>query len=133
MEEKPPWVTCYLTDMLLSYVRDELRREKQIYYGALFRGIEGFETPSDPKLFLSDVSNWVPLSVLRELELQCEKISGQKDIAYDAAKDYFSPGQKATTLSVRDYRSSFERCPLGSHICQSLGFLADQLLKAAVV
>ena len=51
MEEKPPWVTCYLTDMLLSYVRDELRREKQIDYGALFRGIEGFETPSDPKFF----------------------------------------------------------------------------------
>jgi len=94
MEEKPPWVTCYLTDMLLSYVRDELHSEKQIDYGGLFRGAEGFEAPSDPRLFLRDATNWVPLSVLRELELQCEKISGKKDIAYDAAKDYFTPGRR---------------------------------------
>jgi hypothetical protein len=81
MEEKQPWVTCYLTEERLDYL-------------ALFRGFENFETPSDPKLYLSDVGNWVPLSVLRELELQCEQISGKKDVAYHAAKTYFAPGRK---------------------------------------
>jgi transcriptional regulator with PAS, ATPase and Fis domain len=94
MEEKQPWITCYLTDMLLSYVRETLHREPQIDYPALFQGIEGFETPTNPASFLADVSNWIPISVLRQLELQCERISGRKDIAYHAAKDYFTPGRR---------------------------------------
>jgi hypothetical protein len=94
MEEKQPWITCYLTDMLLSYVRETLHSEAQIDYPALFQGIEGFEPPTNPASFLADVSNWIPISVLRQLELQCEKISGQKDIAYRAAKDYFTPGRR---------------------------------------
>ncbi|MEK7280622.1 MAG: sigma 54-interacting transcriptional regulator, partial [Nitrospirota bacterium] len=31
---------------------------------------------------------------LRELLLQCERISGRKDIAYHAAREYFDPGKK---------------------------------------
>jgi transcriptional regulator with PAS, ATPase and Fis domain len=94
MEEKSPWITCYLTDMLLSYVRDHLGREAQIDYAALFRGIEGFDTPANPKSFLTDAANWIPLSVLRELQLQCEMISGRKDIGYLAGKDYFTAGKR---------------------------------------
>jgi transcriptional regulator with PAS, ATPase and Fis domain len=94
MEEKQPWITCYITDMLLSYVRETLHSADKIDYGALFRGVEGFETPADPKSFLADVKNWIPLSVLRELEFQCENISGEKDITYHAAKAYFTPGRK---------------------------------------
>jgi transcriptional regulator with PAS, ATPase and Fis domain len=94
MEEKQPWITCYLTDMLLSYVRETLHGEAQIDYPALFQGIEGFDTPTNPASFLADVSNWIPISVLRQLELQCEKISGRKDVAYHAAKDYFTPGRR---------------------------------------
>jgi two-component system, NtrC family, response regulator HydG len=94
MEQKQPWITCYLTDMLLSYVRDQLRQDERIDYPALFRGIEGFDTPANPKSFLADVGNWIPLSVLRELEIQCEMISGRKDIAYHAAKDYFMPERR---------------------------------------
>jgi transcriptional regulator with PAS, ATPase and Fis domain len=94
MEEKQPWITCYVTDMLLSYVRENLHSEHKIDYAGLFRGVEGMETPSDPRSFLADVKNWIPLSVLRELELQCEQISGKKDISYHAAKAYFTPGRK---------------------------------------
>jgi two-component system, NtrC family, response regulator HydG len=94
MEQKQPWITCYLTDMLLSYVRAQLRQDERIDYPALFRGIEGFDTPANPKSFLADVGNWIPLSVLRELEIQCEMISGRKDIAYHAAKDYFMPERR---------------------------------------
>ena len=94
MEDKQPWITCYVTDMLISYLRESLHSEDQIDYAALFRGVEGFEVPADPRSFLADVKNWIPLSVLRELELQCEKISGRKDTTYHAAKAYFSPGRK---------------------------------------
>jgi transcriptional regulator with PAS, ATPase and Fis domain len=94
MEDQQPWITCYVTDMLVSYLRESLHSEDQIDYAALFRGVEGFETPADPRSFLADVKNWIPLSVLRELELQCEKISGKKDITYHAAKAYFRPGRK---------------------------------------
>jgi DNA-binding NtrC family response regulator len=94
MDEKQPWITCYVTDILLSYVREALNSEDQIDYAGLFRGVEGFETPGDPKSYLADVKNWVPLSILRELEAQCERISGRKDIAYLAAKAYFAPGRK---------------------------------------
>jgi hypothetical protein len=94
MEEKQPWITCYVTDMLLSYVRENLQREDKIDYAALFQGVEGLEPPADPKSFLADVKNWIPLSVLRALETQCEKLSGNKDITYEAAKAYFTPGRK---------------------------------------
>ena len=94
MEDRQPWITCYLTDMLLSYVRETLHGKTQIDYAALFHGIEGFETPANPESFLADVTNWIPISVLRQLELQCEKISGRKDIAYHAAKEYFTPGRR---------------------------------------
>ena len=94
MDENQPWISCYITDILLSYVRETLNSEDQLDYGALFRGIEGFETPANPKSYLADVKNWIPLSILRELEGQCERISGRKDIAYLAAKAYFTPGRK---------------------------------------
>jgi transcriptional regulator with PAS, ATPase and Fis domain len=50
---------------------------------------------------LTDVNNWVPLAVLRELEFQCENVTAKKDVAYHAAKAYFRPGK-------RDLPSLFE-------------------------
>ncbi len=94
MEEKQLWITCYLTDILLTYIQENFKGPHGLDYPALFKGIDGFETPSDPEAFLRDVNNWVPLTVLRELELQCEKISGKKEIAYHAAKAYFIPGKR---------------------------------------
>jgi transcriptional regulator with PAS, ATPase and Fis domain len=92
--DKQPWVTCYLSDILLAYVQELPQTKGAIDYLALFRGIEEFETPLHPESFLVDVNNWVPLSVLRELEIQCERISGRKDVAYHAARAYFTPGKK---------------------------------------
>jgi len=89
-----PWVTCYLTDMLLAYMR-ETTRSIPIDCAALFRVVEGFEAPPNPEVFLTDVSNWVPLAVLRELELQGERVSGRKDFAYHAARAYFQPGKRS--------------------------------------
>ncbi|HSB69633.1 MAG TPA: sigma-54 dependent transcriptional regulator [Candidatus Methylomirabilis sp.] len=93
-EEKQPWVSCFLTDILLSYVEETTRGKTAIDYGSLFRAAEGFEPPGDPEAFLRDITTWVPLTILRELHWQCERISGKKDIAYHAAKAYFDPGKK---------------------------------------
>lgn len=94
MEEKQPWITCYLTDILITYIQENFKGQNGLDYPALFKGIEGFETPSNPEAFLRDLNNWVPLTVLREVELQCERITGMKDVAYHAAKTYFTPGKR---------------------------------------
>jgi DNA-binding NtrC family response regulator len=95
MTERIPWITCYLTDILISYVRDHVSANRaKIDYPALFRDARVIETPANPEAFLTDVNNWVPLSVLRALEIQCERISGAKDVAYHAAKAYFAPERK---------------------------------------
>lgn len=94
MDEKQPWATCLFTDILLCYLEETVGGEKAIDYPGLFRGVEGLEMPPNPESFLKDVTNWVPLTVLRELMLQCEKISGKKDFAYHAARAYFDPGKK---------------------------------------
>lgn len=98
-EEKQPWVSCFLTDILLSHLEETLRGKTGIDYASLFREAEGFETPADPESFLKDIDNWVPLAILRKLLWQCERISGKKDIAYHAAKAYFDP-RKKDSLSV---------------------------------
>ena len=92
-EDSQPWATCFLTDILLSYLEDRYRGKAAIDYPALFRGIEGFELPQDTRAFLRNVNSWVPLGVLRELLVQSERISGRKDIAYLAARAYFEAGE----------------------------------------
>ncbi len=93
-EELQPWITCHLTEILLSYIKELNPGKDPIDYAELFKGIEGFELPADPETFLTDASHWAPLSVLRDLELYGEKISGRKDFAYQAARAYFKPGRK---------------------------------------
>lgn len=93
-EEQQPWVTCFLAHILLTHVQQTVKRKKGIDYPSLFTSAEGFEIPADPEVYLRDVNNWVPLAVLWELHAQCEKLSGQKDFAYDAARAYFNPQKK---------------------------------------
>ena len=92
-EEKPPWAGCFLSRVLINYMQ-ETGGGQAIDYPGLFQDTQGFEVPSDPSLFLEDVGNWVPLSVLRALLSQCESMSGKKDIAYHAAKAYFEPKKR---------------------------------------
>ena len=94
MEYYKPWVTCFLTNILLSYMDETYGENQVIDCPSLFRGIEGLETPSDPQLFLKDVTNWVPLIVLRDLLFQCERTSGRKDIAHHAGRAYFEHDKK---------------------------------------
>jgi len=93
MESAQPWVTCFLTEILLTYLEERHPTKASIDYPALFRHAEGFVPPADPEAFLRNGSNWVPLAVLRELLGQCERLTGRKDVAYLAARAYFEHGQ----------------------------------------
>ena len=93
-EAKQPWVTCLLADILISYVEEFTQSGSEIDYPGLLESGEGFQIHSDPRLFLKDIGNWIPLAILRELLSQCEVISGKKDIAYQATKAYFDPRKK---------------------------------------
>jgi transcriptional regulator with PAS, ATPase and Fis domain len=93
-EVQQSWCSCFLPNILVRYMEKTMNWKTSIDYPGLFREIEGVEVPSDPESFVKDVTNWVPLSALRELLLQCERISGRKDIAYHAARDYFDPCKK---------------------------------------
>jgi DNA-binding NtrC family response regulator len=92
MESPQPWVTCFLTEVLLAYL-EERHPKASIDYPALFRHAEGFVAPPDPAAFLRHGTNWVPLAVLRELIGQCERLTGRKDVAYVAARAYFEHEQ----------------------------------------
>ena len=93
METPQPWVTCFLTDILLTYLEERYPAKAAIDYAALFRSADGFVAPPDPQTFLRHGNNWVPLAVLRELVIQCERITGRKDVPYLAARAYFERGR----------------------------------------
>ncbi len=119
MEPEPaegiqPWVTCFLTDILISYIEEAVKKGAGINYPNLFQAAEGFQIPPDPRRFLRDSSNWVPLPILRELLSQCEGLSGRKDVAYHATTAYFDPrrGDLLSPLKIifrvlNDVRSVF--------------------------
>jgi len=94
--EEFPWVSCFLTDVLISHLEETSAGASNIDYGALFRGIDGFEAPADPRAFLTDVGNWVPQPILRDLLAHAERLTGRKDVAYQAARAYFEPGKRAS-------------------------------------
>jgi transcriptional regulator with PAS, ATPase and Fis domain len=96
MDQEPadglqPWVACLLTDILISHIEETVKKGGGIDYPNLFQAAEGFQVPSDPRRFLRDSGNWVPLPILRELLSQCERLSGRKDVAYHATMAYFDP------------------------------------------
>ncbi len=93
METPQPWVTCFLTDILLTYLEQRYPSKAAIDYPAVFRNVEGFVPPPDPHTFLRHGNNWVPLTVLRQLLGECERLTGRKDVAYLAARAYFEHGQ----------------------------------------
>jgi DNA-binding NtrC family response regulator len=97
--EPQPWVSCFLTDILIRHIERHDREGAGVDYPHLFRVVDGLETPADPRAFLTDVANWVPLPVLRELNGQCERLAGRKDVAYLAARSYFDP-ERESELSL---------------------------------
>jgi len=93
-DDGQPWVSCFLTAILISHLEEVVRRPSDVDYTELFRQIEGFDPPPDPRQFLCEATNWVPLAILRRLAAQCERLSETKDFAYQAGRAYFDPGRQ---------------------------------------
>jgi transcriptional regulator with GAF, ATPase, and Fis domain len=85
-----PWITCLQSGMLIRHL--EARYPEQASKVDLQRvmgAAESFQEIQDARAFLTDTSNWVPVSVFRELIKACELASGEKDFTYLAALAYY--------------------------------------------
>ncbi len=89
-----PWVTCFLTGMVIRHLDSLPGIGDRIDYHRVLRVAEGFDHIHDPKAFLLDPNNWVPHVVLRELIHRSEEASGRKDVTYRAALAYFASSDK---------------------------------------
>jgi len=89
-----PWVTCFLTGMVIRHVDSLPGIGDRIDYHRVIGVVEGFDHIHDPKAFLLDPNNWVPHVVLRELIHRSEEASGRKDVTYRAALAYFASSDK---------------------------------------
>jgi len=89
-----PWVTCFLTGMVIRHLDSLPGIGDRIDYHRVLRVTEGFDHIHDPKAFLLDPNNWVPHVVLRELIHRSEEASGRKDVTYRAALAYFASSDK---------------------------------------
>jgi len=93
-DDGQPWVSCFLTGILISHLEERVRPPADPDYAELFRQVDGLEPPPDPRQFLREATNWIPLAILRRLVAQCERLSETKDFAYQAGKAFFDPGQQ---------------------------------------
>ena len=89
-----PWVTCFLTGMVIRHLDSLPGIGDRIDYHRVIGVVEGFDHIHDPKAFLLDPNNWVPHAVLRELIRRSEEASGRKDVTYRAALAYFASSDK---------------------------------------
>ena len=89
-----PWVTCFLTGMVIRHLDSLPGIGDRIDYHRVIGVVEGFDHIRDPKAFLLDPNNWVPHVVLRELIHRSEEASGRKDVTYRAALAYFASSDK---------------------------------------
>ena len=95
-----PWITCLQSGMLIRHL-DTCYPDQAaaIDFQRIMGAAESLQEIRDAKAFLADSSNWIPLSVFRELILACELASGEKDFAYQAALAYYdSVKAEAPTL-----------------------------------
>ncbi len=94
-----PWVTCFLTGMVIRYLGGLGGVPERMDYHRVMGVVEGFDHIRDPKAFLLDPNNWIPHAVLRELIRCSEEASGRKDVTYRAALAYFaSSDERQPTL-----------------------------------
>ena len=91
MQPQTAWATGFLTQLLLNHLQSRYPSPMQkIDPRTFFSGIEGYESLKDPLSLLMDSHAWLPEEVLREVLLTAERVSGRKEIACEAAVDYFT-------------------------------------------
>ena len=85
-----PWITCLQSGLLIRYLDTRYpAASSQVDFQKVMETAESFQEIRDAKTFLTDPSNWIPLSVFRELVKACELASGEKDFTYHAARSYY--------------------------------------------
>lgn len=97
-----PWVTCFLTGMVIRYLDGLDKVSGKMDYHRVMGVVEGFDHIRDPKAFLLDTNNWVPHAVLRELIRRSEEASGSKDVTYRASLAFFASteGRQPTLIET---------------------------------
>ena len=96
-----PWITCLQSGILIRHL--EARYPEQASKVDLQRvmgAAESFQEIQDARAFLTDTSNWIPLSVFRELIKACELASGEKDFTYLAALAYYETVKTQTPTLI---------------------------------
>ncbi len=96
-----PWITCLQSGILIRHL--EARYPEQASKVDLKRvmgAADSFQEIQDARAFLTDASNWVPVSVFRELIKTCELASGEKDFTYLAALAYYEAVKAQTPTLI---------------------------------
>lgn len=90
MQTQTAWATGFLTQLLLTHLQIHYPSQMQkVNPRAFFSGVEGYDALKDPQGLVMDSHAWIPEEVLREVLRTAERLSGRKEIAYEAAVDYF--------------------------------------------
>jgi len=96
-----PWITCLQSGILIRHL--EARYPEQAAKVDLKRvmgAADSFQEIQNARAFLTDASNWVPVSVFRELIKACELASGEKDFTYLAALAYYEAVKTQTPTLI---------------------------------
>lgn len=115
-----PWVTCLQSGILIRHLDTRYAEQaSKVDFQRIMGAAESFQEIQDARAFLTDASNWVPLSVFRELIKACELASGEKDFTYHAALAYYETVKTGTptlletiVLLLNDIESVFR--PIGN-------------------
>ena len=99
MEHEIPWASCVTTRTLILYL-ERIGKDTDIEYQEILSGVGYLDRIEDPKVFLKDYNNWVPIHVLRKLCQTAEKVTGNKEVTYLSARDYCLPHQAPPILEV---------------------------------
>jgi DNA-binding NtrC family response regulator len=99
MGHEIPWASCVTTRTLILYL-ERIGKDTDIEYQEILSGVGYLDKIDDPKGFLKDCNNWVPIHVIRKLCQTAEKVTGNKEATYLAARDYCLPHQAPPILEV---------------------------------
>ena len=96
-----PWITCLQSGILIRHLEAHYPEQaSKVDLQRVMGAAESFQEIQDARAFLTDASNWVPVSVFRELIKACELASGEKDFTYLAALAYYETVKTQTPTLI---------------------------------
>ena len=96
-----PWITCLQSGILIRHLEAHYPEQaSKVDLQRVMGAADSFQEIQDARAFLTDASNWVPVSVFRELIKACELASGEKDFTYQAALAYYETVKTQTPTLI---------------------------------